>query len=228
MQITSLNRIIATLVVGSTVLVWLLFRGELKFDFSTIGNVGSGFSFVVVAIIIGTVIDAITDIMVNETIVKRARKKRKIAGFFLQGGTYDNFAEWKFLFQQVIAGSKFDLRKMCEGSGTKVDEFNVIRLTAIGIFFKEAGRENFEWMTASDAAFYLTGNLATAASLIWILEAFHDATTIRFWPFAVALVYVCIGRSINRDLYTDTVIFRFSTLFCLSNSLSQPNAALSA
>jgi hypothetical protein len=40
------------------------------------------------------------------------------------------------------------------------------------------------------------------------------------------LVYICIGRAINRDLYTDMIIFRFSTLFCLSNPPSQSNAVL--
>jgi hypothetical protein len=40
------------------------------------------------------------------------------------------------------------------------------------------------------------------------------------------LVYICIGRAINRDLYTDMIIFPFSTLFCLSNQPSQSNAVL--
>jgi hypothetical protein len=226
MQITSLNRIIATLVVGSTVLVWFLLRGEPKFDFSTIGNIGSGISFVVVAIIIGTVIDAITEILVNQTIVKRARKNEQVASFFLQADMHNHFANWKYFFRRVIAGSKFDLTKISDGSEANIDEFNVIRLTAIGIFFKEAGSESFEWMTASDAAFSLTGNLATTASVIWFLEVLQDATALRFWPLLAVLMYICIGRAINRDLYTDMIIFRFSTLFCLSNPPSQSSAAL--
>jgi len=81
-------------------------------------------------------------------------------------------------------------------------------------------------MTAGDAAFSLTGNLATTASVIWILEVFRDTTALKFWPLLAVLVYICIGRAINRDLYTDMIIFRFSTLFCLSNPPSQSNAVL--
>jgi hypothetical protein len=63
-------------------------------------------------------------------------------------------------------------------------------LTAIGILFKEAGAESFEWMTASDAAFSLTGNLVTTASVIWTPEVFHDATALKFLPLLAVLVYI--------------------------------------
>ena len=82
-------------------------------------------------------------------------------------------------------------------------------------------------MAASDALYYLAGNFATTTIIIWIYEIFRDGPTINGFPLVLALLYIFLGRSINRDLYTDAVIFRFSTLFCLSNQPVQSNAALS-
>jgi hypothetical protein len=234
MQITSLNRIIATLIIGGTWLIWLLLwhadvlkNEDILKKFADVGNIGSGFIFLVVAIIIGTIIDAITEIFFNQTIIKGARCTRWIAVFFLQHHAYDRFANWLCFFERAITGSKFDLGKTPGMAGIKFDASDVLRLTAVGIFFREAGKENFAWMTASDAVFHLTGSLAVSAAAIWILESCNNAAAFKYLPYVLLFIYFCIGRSINRDLYADTVIFRFSTLFCLSNPPVQSNAALS-
>jgi hypothetical protein len=81
-------------------------------------------------------------------------------------------------------------------------------------------------MTASGAALSLTGNSATTASVRWILEVFRDATALRFLPLPAVLLFVCIGRAINRNLYANMIFFRISTLFGSGNQLIQSNCVM--
>jgi hypothetical protein len=175
-----------------------------------------GISFVALALMCGVVVDALTEILVNDRMVKRARTRKRIAEFFLQGEMYDRFHRWKSLFEQTATGSTFELTRHLNEPESERDyvRFNIVRETAIGIFFKEAGKENFEWMASHDATYYMSGNLFILTIVIWVFETASNLKAFVFLPWVLPLIYVLLGRAINRDLYTDVVIFRFATLFC--------------
>jgi TRAP-type C4-dicarboxylate transport system permease small subunit len=90
-QFTSLNRILSALIVGSIFLTWLVWRHGTLFVSMPTNTVQWGISFVALALMCGVVVDALTEILVNDRMVKRARTRKRIAEFFLQGEMYDRF-----------------------------------------------------------------------------------------------------------------------------------------
>jgi hypothetical protein len=232
MPVTSLNRIVATLIVGSVPIFWLLLRVKLEFNLSTWGPVSVGLAFVAAAIVFGVLIDAIGEIVLSQTIVKRARRSKRVAKVFRQLEMHNYFVQWMRFFDNAVKGSKLDLRTTAD----VLDEFDIIRLEAIGIFFKEAGKENFEWMTGADALYYLSSNLAILTILLWGAEVlfllahaptpcFGLVASTAYTAGTLILLYILIGRAINRDLYTDLIIFRFSTLYCLDRDSKEEEKA---
>jgi hypothetical protein len=219
MPLTSLNRIVGILIVGSIPVIWYFFRVPNAVSIvkpaESAGSVIVGFEILASTMIIGLLIDSVTELF-TRILVNKAKKSRQIARIFFQRPTYDTFVHWMGLFRVALHNSTFNLPAV-EGHRTSLENFDVTRAAAIGIFFKEAKKENFDWMVTNDATYSLSLNLATSTIVLWILELFAGRSGWIYPALFLPVFYVFITRAVNRDLYTDFLILRFSTLYCLEH-----------
>src|SRR5437879_3774872 len=101
MPLTSLNRIVAILIVGSIPVVWCIFRiMNIASFLNSAGSAGPvivGFAILAAAMIIGVLIDSISELF-TRTLVNRARRSRLISRLFFQEETYNSFSQWMGFF----------------------------------------------------------------------------------------------------------------------------------
>lgn len=227
MPLTSLNRIVTVLLVGGVIVAWLTSRApNLNVALSLGGSTAlAGFSFVVAAIVCGVAIDSMSDILINKPVVKRAREKSLIARLFLQADLYVQRQKWKLAFLSSLSGSILKSVAIQSDAGDQAE--NLLPRAAAGIFMQHTSKEHFQWMSTSDAMYMLCSNLSMCALLVWALEITIDRNAILFAPILLIFIFIFISRAINRDLYSEIMIFRFATIYCLEHPNTPSQVTLS-
>lgn len=214
MPFVSLTRLIALLVVGSLPVMWIyLRRPEVREFFGTAHAIWGGPALLIAATISGILIESAGDLLIRRPILRKTRTNRAAAVFFLERRMYDEVEQWREFFRRALNESPSIRAVFLDPSGTSDSAATMLRL-ATGIFLKEANKESFEWMSAADATAALCRNLLVATVLVSGLEIYVGAWTC--WHLLVVIaVLLLLNRAVNRDLFADLVIVRFSTISLL-------------
>src|SRR4051812_45761428 len=117
MFLTSLNKIIAVLIVGSIPICWVFFRFDIYTSdklLSSIGPVLGGLLFVVSAIACGTVIDSISDMITRKLVVARIASSKGLSRIFGHGAEYERFEQWNCISDLCLKTLDIDPRKLDE------------------------------------------------------------------------------------------------------------------
>jgi len=215
MPFASLTRLVAILIVGSIPLIWfyLQWPGAREL-FASAHPIWSGPALVVLAIVCGILVESAGDLLIRRQILRRTKIDRAVAKFFLEKRMYDQVEQWREFFRKALneAPSSPIRTVFLDGSGT-FNSVTLLRL-ATGIFLKEANKESFEWMSAADATAALCRNLVMVIVLIGGLDLWSGTWT-RMHLLGAIAVPLLLNRAVNRDLFADLVILRFSTLSLL-------------
>jgi hypothetical protein len=221
MPISSLNKVIALLIVGSIALLWIgiLFwtpLSEFALKYKDLGNAGgavvAGLLFLAGSALVGSVIEALTDLTVRP-LIKKARRQRSWARFFGQAVLHDDLAFWELffrekaerneLFQHVVATQEPALGRL-----------------AWGILHKNSSKEHADWAATHHAMYYLAANLSVLLTLVafsaFPMVAARGLGLLAFFLVAavfVPCIYLLWSLAIDRYLYTYLVTFRFGVLY---------------
>lgn len=233
MQIGSLNRIIATLVVGGVLLGWGAWRWSNRlFEYASAHKAISDslslfffvMLFVVAAIIIGLLVDAITDVLVREFVFKKWIHKRRLYWLFVQSEMFMWFEvfehsfgkaakERQSYFKYAMIDDSVRSRYARGWSSFNESEFN--RRMAAGLLLCNASKEQIDWLNSHHSTYLLSSNLVTVFVVMLAFEISESSFNLStLWTLVIAsiVIYSLVSLSLDRYLYSYILAFRFSLL----------------
>src|SRR5437016_6053585 len=99
MPLTSLNQVIAILIVGNVPVCWVAFRLPQVFAEinNSAGTVLTGFIFVTSSIVFGILIDTLTEIWIRRWIVERSANSAALSRLFSEHKWHQLCIQWRNL-----------------------------------------------------------------------------------------------------------------------------------
>lgn len=225
MPFTSLNKVISLFLVGAVSLGLIFAFGWLglsdnasKFDPKAwehwIGLLS--FAAIVLAFIVGLVVNAIANRLIRRIIIFRAARSRRGARLFLAERDHLAFESWKAWFAEAAKDHPVLRRKPASLPDSEAES----KQLATAICIQHGTSQGFEWMTshfamhyfASDVAFLLLAGCAVPIKLA-------AAGSISIYWLSLCVVFLIISSyftlcfSLGQYLYTYTFAFRVATLY---------------
>lgn len=230
MPFTSLNKLIAIIIVGIIPLIGLGIAFYPKMESGTrlspfASDLPAGAAYLLVflaaATISGLVLDGIADLIsdpFNRCITSKGCRGRLCAGFFLKRHIQSSYLWWENVFFEAVKSTPYaSLSKLTlelvrdESEGPKLNQ----RMAA-GIFQRHANKEVFDWFSYHYSVYSLSRAAAVGISLLTVEMIFvwpHSFIYIIAGGFIVT--YIFISLAVDNFLYSYVLTFRLAAIICI-------------
>jgi hypothetical protein len=234
MPVSTLNKVISLLVVGSLAMAALLvacwprasafLQANLEANAKLVGTTGVGLIgflvFTESALFLGVLIDGAAELSVRPA-VNRAVRSRCASRFFRLRRTFERTEKWETQMLDLAVG-----RHLCSGWG-EFDER--ARQIATAIFFARASKDHLDWVASHHSTYHLATGFVVivpflcAAIFVGIIVpnggSWAHITVYALLCLVAALVvcYLLLVLAVERYLYTFGATSRFAVL-CLDKA----------
>lgn len=228
MPLSNLNKIIAHFLVGVLVLLWvaiLFWNSIYKFILSHEQIENASVAVILSLLLLagssvgGAIIEGVSDMTLRK-LVKRTRTHRALAKVFGQGSVQESLLIWESAF---CCCAKLDpsFTSILDAGRRTVAEL------ASGIFYKNASKEEIEWVISHYATYYLATNYLVVYVLFGILGVrvvvanSGWAATLLFLGVLMSAFYFTWSLAVDRYLYSYFARFRFSALWLTQHTRNE-------
>ena len=209
MQLNTLNRVIATFLVGAFVITVSVFAlgsklgGLVEAYFEDAFATGSGvvlaLALFALTVFLGTVVDAVGNLTTRWWIRHRLARSRRAAWWFFCALEFDAKSDWRRIFLAELTNHPTYQDLIGRGD-------DVIKALSAGIFFRTAEKEHSEWLVQHHSMYHLSANLVVVGffGAVWCVAG-------QAWLLAacsIAISYLLMTFALDNHLYTYQLAFR--------------------